>query len=249
MHRTSPPALREQILRRTGCRFVIDSQEAEPLARTGATPPDRPELDGAALIVFTSGSTGAPKGVVVGHGQFAAKIDRIDRVLGFGAGERTLLVLNTTFSFGMWVALLTLLRGGTLVMHQGFDADAFVDELGRSRITRVGMVPTMMRVLFRGDEHTARLRAISEQGDLRQLMMGGEALSLALATRIREVLRSPDLIDIYGLTETATCDFFAMPEDFASSPDRSADRLRTSRIASRTRTTTASASCSCAARS
>lgn len=227
VHRTSPAALREEVQTRVRCRFVVDTQAAPAprashaargLSLLDTEPGTRSELAGAALIVFTSGSTGRPKGVVVGHREFAAKIDRIDELLRFGAGERTLLVLNITFSFGMWVSLLTLLRGGTLHMLQRFDPAALVEELRGSRITRVGMVPTMMRVLFGGEQYVERLREVNTQDDLRQIMMGGEALSLALATRIREVLSAPDLIDIYGLTETGTCDFFALPEDFRAQP-------------------------------
>lgn len=218
VHRTTPDQLRAQIVERTACRLVVDTTASTTLLRTGLVPPPRPLLRGAALIVFTSGSTGVPKGVVVGHDEFAAKIRQIDHVLRFGTGERTLLVLNITFSFGMWVSLLTLFRGGILHMQQRFEPVQFLQELVRSRITRVGMVPTMMRVLFGGDDHAELLGRVDDAGTLRQVMMGGEALSLSLAQRIRSTFGRTDLIDIYGLTETATCDFFALPEDFRAEP-------------------------------
>ena len=80
-----------------------------------------PLLGGAALIVFTSGSTGRPKGVVLSHRAFAGKLEAIDSMLGFTPRTRTLLVLQISFVFGMWVLLLTLLKGGTVAMHARFE--------------------------------------------------------------------------------------------------------------------------------
>ena len=168
--------------------------------------------------MFTSGSTGAPKGVVIGHRAFSAKLDQIDRLLQFGAGEATLLVLNITFSFGLWLSLLTLLRGGRLVMQPKFDAQTFLHALQRERIARVGMVPTMMRLLFADAQHHEALTRVAQSGRLRQILIGGESLGATLAATIRQTFAATDLIDIYGLTETATCDFFAFPVDYQVAP-------------------------------
>ena len=86
-------------------------------------------LADAALVIFTSGSTGLPKGVVLTHRAFAGKLEQNQRLLGFTADDVTLLVLNNTFSFGIWVALLTLLQGGTVVARSRFSPQQFVDTL------------------------------------------------------------------------------------------------------------------------
>lgn len=195
IHRTTPAEVAEMFHQRTRARFLIDLQSARidgaALSSIAADrPPQRPLLGGAACIVFTSGSTGAPKGVVIAHDTFAAKIEQIDTLLGFGAGERTLLVLNITFSFGLWVSLLTLLRGGTLVMQPKFEPDAFLRALAEERISRVGMVPTMMRVLFADARHDAAIDRVTQQADLRQILIGGESLGQSLAQTIRRDRKS-----------------------------------------------------------
>ena len=222
-HRNTPAAIAAALRQRTQARFLLDL-ESEPVdaASLATLTTDRPAqralLDGAALIIFTSGSTGAPKGVVLSHAALHGKIAQIDSLLGFNADDRTLLVLNLSFAFGLWLSLLTLLRGGTLVMSQKFEPESFLQTLFRERITRVGMVPTMMRLVFADTRHEAMIDRVAQQGPLRQILIGGESLGLSLARSIRARFMSTELIDIYGLTETSTCDFFAFPRDAAPFP-------------------------------
>jgi long-chain acyl-CoA synthetase len=213
VHRSSPEAAVAQLLAKTRARFEWDGS----LRRlSDARPPARPILDGAALAVFTSGSSGLPKGAVLSHRAFAGKLDAIQSMLHFGQGERTLLVLNITFSFGIWVALLTLLHGGVLLPREKFTAGSFLRELAEERATRVAVVPTMMRSLIL-DVPRGRLEAEAQRlagaGALRQVLIGGETLGKGLGETLRRLYAPADLIDIYGLTESSTCDFFLLPHD------------------------------------
>ncbi|HUQ76993.1 MAG TPA: fatty acid--CoA ligase family protein [Burkholderiales bacterium] len=205
LHRAAPEATVAHMTSKTRARFEWDGS----LGRRSDEPPAaRPILDGAALIVFTSGSSGMPKGAVLSHRAFAGKLAAIQSLLGFAQGERTLLVLNITFSFGIWVALLTLLHGGVLVPREKFSAASFLAEL--ESITRVAVVPTMMRSLIL-DVPSSQLRCDARA--LRQVLIGGETLGKGLGESLRALFAPADLIDIYGLTETSTCDFFLMPAD------------------------------------
>ena len=207
VHRTSPAGAVAQVAAKTRARFEWD----EGLRALAHEPPgEREILQGAALVVFTSGSSGLPKGAVLSHRAFAGKLAAIQSLLGFGPGERTLLVLNITFSFGIWVALLTLLQGGMLFPRARFSASLFLDDLRKNSITRVAVVPTMMRSLIL-DVPAANLHF--EGRDLRQVLVGGETLGKTLGETLRALFAPADLIDIYGLTETSTCDFFLMPAD------------------------------------
>jgi len=179
-------------------------------------PPDRTVLQDAALVVFTSGSSGLPKGAVLSHRGFAGKLAAIQSLLGFAEGERTMLVLNITFSFGIWVALLTLLQGGVLQTRERFAAGDFLRDLAEERANRVAVVPTMMRSLIL-ELPPARLeaegRTLAGAGALRQVLIGGETLGQGLGATLRALFAPAHLIDIFGLTETSTCDFFLMPPD------------------------------------
>ena len=222
VHRSTPPALLAGLQQRTGARLGLDWPDATatPALRrwADAPPPPRPLLAGAAFIIFTSGSTGVPKGVVLTHAAFGGKLQQIDSLLHFQPTDRTLLVLNLSFGFGLWVALLTLLRGGTLVMAASFDAAGFLSILAGERITQVGLVPTMMRMVLTDPSLTPAITQVVQQGSLRQMLIGGELLGLSLAETLRRQFSRTQLIDIYGLTETSTCDFFAFPADAALRP-------------------------------
>ena len=217
IHRTSPEAVTARILDKTQARFAVDVPHTftgaqDAIERIGANaPPSRAQLDDAALIIFTSGSTGAPKGVVVTHQAFSAKLFSIDAMVHFRKTERTLLLLNITFSFGIWVSLLTLLGGGTIVLPAKFDPALLLAQLRAQTIHRVGVVPTMLRALLALVPTASRNADTFACPDLRQILTGGEQLSEQLATQIETLFPNADLINIFGLTETSTCDFFQFP--------------------------------------
>jgi acyl-CoA synthetase (AMP-forming)/AMP-acid ligase II len=217
VHRSSPALAAAQIASRTLARFEWDALATPPIRKLADdAAPRREILEGSALVVFTSGSSGAPKGAVLSHRALAGKLGAIQSRLGFGEDERTMLVLNITFSFGIWVALLTLLHGGRLLPVEKFIATVFLEQLRAEAITRVAVVPTMMRALIldQSAEALARSRrALAAAGSLRTVMIGGESLGKGLGDALRELYAPAALVDIYGLTETSTCDFFLMPQD------------------------------------
>lgn len=215
IHRTAPDAVVARLARQTGARCTLDPVASpDPIvAADRPRPAPRESLRDAALVIFTSGSTGQPKGVVIAHDAFRDKLGQIDSLLGFQPDETTLLVLNITFSFGLWVSLLTLVRGGRLVMHGKFEPGAFQRALVDERVTRVGVVPTMMRSLFAQPGLAGADGSTLAAPALRQILIGGESLGRSLAARLRASFPTTEVIDIYGLTETSTCDFFAFPQD------------------------------------
>jgi len=206
----------------TGARFSLINADEELVSKVGEKPPPhRALLEGAAMIVFTSGSTGRPKGVVLGHRAFAGKLEAIDSVLGFTAQTRALLVLQITFVFGMWVSLLTLLKGGMLLMHSRFEPPAILAALKEQRISDAAFVPTMLRKFLALDElaldelaldglaldETVSAPLLAHAGLVR-ILTGGEPFGRELSARLRKLLPNARIVDIYGLTETCSSDFF-----------------------------------------
>ncbi|MEP7029357.1 MAG: class I adenylate-forming enzyme family protein [Pseudolabrys sp.] len=214
--RAAPPAAIEATRVATGARLVVSAGKATTLDDHPA-PLRRDLLKGAAIIIFTSGSTGAPKGVVLGHDAFARKLREIDSVLEFSRETRAMLVLQITFVFGIWVTLLTLLKGGSVFMNARFDPVAVMADIGVRGITDAAFVPTMLRRILAADAK------VPTNPVFKRIHTGGEPFSPALGRRIRELAPKATIIDIYGLTETASSDFFLVTpqgQDFQSSIGR-----------------------------
>jgi len=202
--RSAPAAAIEATRAATGARLSINVNGAA-LRIADATPPVREMLKDACLIIFTSGSTGAPKGVVLSHKAFSGKLAEIDSMLGCTPQTQSLLVLQVTFIFGIWFTLVTLMKGGRVFMALRFDADLFVKNLRERGITDVAVVPTMLRKLLAAQSALPDLKGIG----LKRIHTGGEPFSPTLGERLREVLPGVTIVDIFGLTETASSDFFS----------------------------------------
>ncbi len=200
----SPPLVLDTIRAITSARLLVDSEDVREIA--DAPPKPRLLLSDAALIIFTSGSTGRPKGVVLSHKAFAGKLRAIDSMLNFTPMTRALLVLQMTFVFGTWVSLLTLMKGGSLFMYPRFKAESVFSALAEQGISDAAFVPTMLRKILASD--TEASEPLRNWIVLRRILTGGEPFDRELGRQVRELLPDVSIIDIYGLTETCSSDFF-----------------------------------------
>jgi len=211
VHRSTPAAAMELTRVRTKARLLADASAELPVRQIAETvPPARAILAGAALVIFTSGSTGQPKGVVLSHRAFTGKLNAIDSLLRFSRCTRSLVVLQITFSFGIWVSLLTLVKGGVLLMHPRFDGEATLTALASQGATDAAFVPTMLRQFLRLDLST--VLSLGKRG-LCRIITGGEPLGRELSQQISAFFPKIEIADIYGLTETCTSDFILMPDE------------------------------------
>ena len=201
IHASVAPATATSLREATGARFRIDGDAVTGLAY--GAPPARPLLRGAALIVVTSGSTGRPKGLVLGHERLCGKLDVLGRLLRFRTEDAVVVPLRLTFIFGIWVSLLALVSASALVLVPRFSPEAVAGALERDG-TVLAAVPTMLRTMLDAPRPAPALRSI---------LTGGEALGAALAGAIRGAFPSAGLYDLYGLTETGSCDFCLAPSD------------------------------------
>ncbi|MCL8382557.1 class I adenylate-forming enzyme family protein [Xanthobacter aminoxidans] len=201
LHAGAAEMTRATILEQTGARFLVADGTVTRLAET--PPPARPLLDGAALIVFTSGSTGKPKGVVLAHDRFAGKLDALQDLLALTPNDKVVLPLQLIFIFGLWVALLSLKTGARLELVGKFTPAGLKTRLPDTTV--LATVPSMLRTLFGEGEVAAP--------QLRTILTGGEGLGTHLAGAIATQLPCAGVFDLYGLTETGSCDFCLRPAD------------------------------------
>jgi long-chain acyl-CoA synthetase len=187
-----------RVQRISRARFLLDGDRLDAIGE--APPPDRALLRDAALVIFTSGSTGDPKGVVIGHQRLAEKLAVLDRLLNIASNDVVLLPLQLVFIFGLWVSLLTLMKGARLVLVPKFTDEAMAR--GLAEATVLAGVPSMFRTLLTYPGIAAP--------KLRAMFSGGEVLAPALAHAMAR-LAPAAIHDLYGLTETGSCDFHLGP--------------------------------------
>jgi long-chain acyl-CoA synthetase len=200
IHVSAAPSTVERVRCVSRARFAVDGQRLDAIA--DATPPLRPLLRGAALVIFTSGSTGEPKGVVIGHQRLADKLAVLDPLLNIRSSDVVLLPLQLTFIFGLWVSLLALRKRARLILVSKFSSEAMTR--GLAEATVLAGVPSMFRTLL-------SYRAVAAP-KLRAILTGGEVLPPALARGLLQF--APVTVhDLYGLTETGSCDFCLAPTD------------------------------------
>jgi long-chain acyl-CoA synthetase len=202
VHRSAAASTISTLQQTTQARFSIDAAELAQVAC--AAPQRRDLLSDAALVLFTSGSTGQPKGVVLGHTQLAGKLAVLDRLLELRADDVVIVPLQLTFVFGIWVSLLALLAGARLILVARFSREAVAEQLGRGA-TILAAVPSMLRML------TAERPIVAPA--LRAIFSGGEPLGTALPGAIADAWPNAGIFDLYGLTETGSCDFCLTPSD------------------------------------
>ena len=198
IHAAAAASTVERVRRISGARFSVEGARLDAFGQ--AAPPHRALLREAALVIFTSGSTGEPKGVVIGHQRLADKLAVLDDLLGISADNVVFSPLQLTFIFGLWVSMLTLMKGARLMLASKFAGDAM--ERGLANATVLAGVPSMFRTLLAVPAVTAP--------KLRLLLTGGEVLAPGLAHALSR-LTPAAIHDLYGLTETGSCDFHLGP--------------------------------------
>jgi acyl-CoA synthetase (AMP-forming)/AMP-acid ligase II len=146
-------------------------------------------------IIYSSGTTGLPKGIVHDHACREAWGSDMAVALRYHSGARTMCNLGL-FSNINWVAILaTFFAGGSVVIQRRFDAVSCLDLIQRERITHTVMVPLQYQKLLECESF-----ADYDLSSLDTYMCCGSPLPVALKQEIVE--RMPgDFIELYGLTE------------------------------------------------
>jgi acyl-CoA synthetase (AMP-forming)/AMP-acid ligase II len=174
--------------------------------RVGATPPvpTAAAADDVHRLMYTSGTTGRPKGVMLTHANLAWK--NLAHIVEFGFTSDDLgLACGPLYHVGALDLTTTSLiaAGATTIIHRAFDAAAVVDELEQSRVSTVWLAPAMVNAIMSLPDVEQR-----DLSSVRVIINGGEKMPIPLIERIQRTFPSAWFADAYGLTETVSGDTF-----------------------------------------
>ena len=203
----------------TGSAQVGHASFTAVLAETAPAPASTfaPDLDDEALIVYTSGTTGHPKGVVLTQYNLLVDAGQIAAWHEVGPGDRMMCVLPIHHVNGTVVTLLTpLVAGGTAVLNHKFQTDTFFARLAAERIKVVSVVPTLLAFLLQAAD-SGRL-SVPALPDFSHIICGAGPLTVELALRFQDRF-GLRIVHGYGLSET-TCYSCFLPLDLTDDEQR-----------------------------
>jgi len=164
----------------------------EVLARVDATSPES-----LCDLVFTSGTTGAPKGVMVNHAQTLRVFEVWSEVVGLIEGDRYLIVNPFFHTFGYKAGIIAcLLKGATIIPKAVFDVQKVLTRIHDERVTMLPGPPTLFLSILNDPS-----RDSFDLSTLRVAVTGAAAIPVSMIERMRDELTFKTIITAYGLTE------------------------------------------------
>ncbi|MER7817096.1 FadD3 family acyl-CoA ligase [Streptomyces sp. NPDC096153] len=172
--------------------------DAVPVSRVRARA-DAVESSAPSDIVFTSGTTGAPKGAVITHAQTLRCYAIWAELAGLREGDRYLVVNPFFHTFGYKAGIVAcLMRGATMVPQPVFNVDTVLANIASERISVLPGPPTLHQSLL---DHPAR--DAHDLSALRLVVTGAAVVPLRLVERLRGELRIGTVLTAYGLSEAS----------------------------------------------
>lgn len=172
----------------------------EDALREDPGPVARPDVELPAYVLFTSGSTGVPKGVEIPHRAVVNTVEAMEDELGFGPDDRTLAISALDFDLATWDIFAPLSVGGQVVavgQEHRRDAHHWARLVRDHRVTLVQCVPALLDLLMTAGEDAGL-------GDsLRMVLLGGDWVGLDQPDRLRSLVPGCRFVALGGMTEAA----------------------------------------------
>lgn len=192
----------------TKCKGAVEYAELRKAEPNPISPlPIRSE---DAIIMYTSGTTGKPKGAIITHSNIVIQHYFVNAVeWGISSDDRYLVTTPLAHRTGFARLANALTLGGTLVVMKKFDPRETVETIAREKISVVGMVPTVCRMLIPEIKHDP-----SRCASLRRIVVTGEAFPVDLKRQFLALLPHVRLVSFFAMTEVGGVTSLSHEEQF-----------------------------------
>jgi acyl-CoA synthetase (AMP-forming)/AMP-acid ligase II len=186
-------------------RFAVGAEVAgadsfEQLLAPVELGPVHIEEEDIAMIMYTSGTTGRPKGAMLPHLALVHSAMHFQLCLGHDAATRALLAIPPTHISGLGAVVMPMLRaGGCTVISQGFKANAFLRQMAAERVTFTVLVPAMYKLCLMEPDFGSHDLSAWRVG-----IYGGAIMPPATISELMHKLPHLQVVNGYGATETAS---------------------------------------------
>jgi acyl-CoA synthetase (AMP-forming)/AMP-acid ligase II len=167
-------------------------------------PRQDPEL--TALVSFTSGTTGAPKAIIISHGALADVTERLVAIMEMDPSIREYVAVPVIYSFGAGrMRAIAEVGGSAFVPDHGFRVEQFAQMLGAGEVNALAAVPSMLRILLAQQYHFEKCGP-----KLEWMEIGSQYMAAAEKKALRQLFPHARIVQHYGLTEASRSTFLVV---------------------------------------
>ncbi|NEO98548.1 MAG: amino acid adenylation domain-containing protein [Symploca sp. SIO2E9] len=180
-------------------RICVDTQELAAESKQSLEPVQKP--DDLAYVLYTSGSTGLPKGVMIAHRGAVNAINYTNQFFNIGSDDRLLALTALHHDMSVYDIFGILAAGGTLVMPDASarrDPAHWSELMRQEKVTIWNSVPTMMEMLLEYADGCPELLPSC----WRWAFLGGDWISVTLPSRLKKLVTGVQVVSVGGPTET-----------------------------------------------
>ena len=208
---TEQDATQEELLAQLGDSITIScgTKESE-LTGTDRAGIALADEDTILLQLYTSGTTGRPKGVLISHGNLQALVvsSWMMYAAKSGVGTTDLVVAPFFHIGGLASVAIPLMAGGSAILHRRFDPEKVVDDIEQHAVSTLFLVPAMIQAIL-GTVPDIQQRNFSS---LQQIAYGASPISPSLLEEAINIFEC-DFVQLYGMTETTGAVIALLAED------------------------------------
>jgi long-chain acyl-CoA synthetase len=193
---------------------TVAIEQLDSLLDPGSFAPVDMTPEEVAMVLYTSGSTGLPKGVPLTHGGYIWATGATPEQRPGVEGKKAIIAAPLFHMNGLFSAKLVMINGGTIVLMTAFTARGYIRAIDRLRVDMVTSVPTMLALVMRETEELAK----ADLGCVTTAVTGSAPSTAEFFEQMHRLFPNAETANSWGTTESGPLGFGPHPDGVAKPP-------------------------------